>query len=198
MNDPWHLQTRVLTPRKVLQYTLQEGGAPLSVAEVLQHWQTGGDFVAWWCDALAAADFQAFFWEMPSLRAETLDQPFTCVVVDSPALAQVYADQEPFARQFARGAGQLVVTFDNLGGDARLVVPTPRQGKLAYPHLAAFLRRAAIDQQFALWRELSLAVQDSLGKQPLWISTSGLGVHWLHLRLDQRPKYYQHAPFRHS
>ena len=26
--------------------------------------------------------------------------------------------------------------------------------------------------------------------QKLWVSTSGLGVFWLHLRLDSYPKYY--------
>lgn len=31
---------------------------------------------------------------------------------------------------------------------------------------------------------------------PLWVSTSGLGVPWLHVRLDDAPKYYTHRPFR--
>jgi len=29
-----------------------------------------------------------------------------------------------------------------------------------------------------------------------WLSTSGLGIAWLHVRLDERPKYYTHAPYR--
>ncbi|MDF9799652.1 hypothetical protein OKW21_004915 [Catalinimonas alkaloidigena] len=28
------------------------------------------------------------------------------------------------------------------------------------------------------------------------MSTSGLGVYWLHIRLDSRPKYYQFDPYR--
>ena len=31
---------------------------------------------------------------------------------------------------------------------------------------------------------------------PAWVSTSGLGVSWLHIRIDTRPKYYSYAPFR--
>lgn len=31
---------------------------------------------------------------------------------------------------------------------------------------------------------------------PLWVSTSGLGVSWLHVRLDSRPKYYTYAPYK--
>ncbi len=29
----------------------------------------------------------------------------------------------------------------------------------------------------------------------VWVSTSGDGVSWLHLRIDTRPKYYQHAAY---
>jgi hypothetical protein len=28
-----------------------------------------------------------------------------------------------------------------------------------------------------------------------WISTSGLGVPWVHVRLDSYPKYYQYRPY---
>lgn len=29
----------------------------------------------------------------------------------------------------------------------------------------------------------------------VWLSTSGLGVYWLHFRIDARPKYYQYSEF---
>ncbi|WP_391540805.1 DUF6940 family protein [Halomicronema hongdechloris] len=32
--------------------------------------------------------------------------------------------------------------------------------------------------------------------RPRWVNASGLGVAWLHVRLDTRPKYYQHEPYR--
>jgi hypothetical protein len=35
-----------------------------------------------------------------------------------------------------------------------------------------------------------------LGKAPVWLGTAGAGVSWLHVRLDDRPKYYGHAPYR--
>lgn len=31
---------------------------------------------------------------------------------------------------------------------------------------------------------------------PVWLSISGLGVYWLRIRLDARPKYYQHLPYK--
>ena len=52
------------------------------------------------------------------------------------------------------------------------------------------------------WRTLGDAVQawfrDAGPAATVWVSTegSGAGVHWLCMRLDSRPKYYRHAPYR--
>jgi hypothetical protein len=81
-----------------------------------------------------------------------------------------------------------VVAFANLGGDAFLVAPTPRAEPATYTHLAAFARGAPTTQQHAFTERLS--------DRPLWLSTNGLGVAWLHARLDSRPKYYSYPPYR--
>jgi hypothetical protein len=66
-------------------------------------------------------------------------------------------------------------------------------------HLGSFVRRAGAAQQAAFWREVGETVARSLaarGEAPTWVSTEGSGVAWLHVRLDARPKYYHHAPYR--
>ncbi len=35
----------------------------------------------------------------------------------------------------------------------------------------------------------------SVAAKPVWFSTSGMGVAWLHFRLDKRPKYYTYRAF---
>jgi hypothetical protein len=35
-----------------------------------------------------------------------------------------------------------------------------------------------------------------LGSTPIWLSTAGDGIAWLHVRLDSRPKYYSYGPYR--
>ena len=42
------------------------------------------------------------------------------------------------------------------------------------------------------------AIRENLGPIPRWLSTAGLGVPWLHLRLDTRPKYYQYGPYKNA
>ncbi len=66
-------------------------------------------------------------------------------------------------------------------------------------HLGLFSREAPPEQQHELWRQVGEAasrrLQGAPGR-PFWVSTSGLGVYWTHVRVDERPKYYQHAAFR--
>ena len=68
----------------------------------------------------------------------------------------------------------------------------------AYGHLAAFVRAAPGGQIDALWQAVGAALEDAWGRSPapVWLSTSGSAVSWLHVRLDARPKYYVHAPYR--
>jgi len=83
-----------------------------------------------------------------------------------------------------------------LSGDATLVVPCPRGQLSAYAQLSTFAREAPVDQQHQLWALVGAALLRRLGAQPVWLSTSGLGVYWLHIRLDSAPKYYTHEPYR--
>lgn len=175
---------------------LAVGGRRLTVGEVIHGWRDDSAFRDFFNDLLAVAPAPAWFWEMPPLTRSGLEAAFECVQVPSPALAGVRADPAPFAEQFADCDGADALGFANLGGDAWLVAPCPRGDGRACAHLADFVRGAPRVQRDALWRLLGESVAQRLGGVPLWISTSGLGVYWVHLRLDSRPKYYTHAPYR--
>ncbi len=128
------------------------------------------------------------------MTAATISRPFEFVLLDSPGLAR-RPDAEAFAEHFRAGEAG-VVTFANLGGDAILVVPCPVAEPSAYGHLAAFVRGAPEPQQHALWRSVDEAMARRIGTKPVWLSTAGAGVSWLHVRLDDRPKYYGYGPYR--
>lgn len=144
---------------------------------------------------IAAAPFAALLWETPPVSRGTVDRPFECVLVDAPALASVRPEPEVFANAFA-GARDEAIVFPNLSGDALLVAPTPNSARDAGAHLATFLRHASANRRQALVEAIARAALAALDDEPLWISTSGLGVAWLHVRLDRRPKYYTYAPYR--
>ncbi len=169
-------------------------GEPLAFADVLALWRRDDAFVAFFVEILAASPFRAYRWETPPVTVEALGRPFEFVVLDDPGL-DCEPDPSPFRRYF-EPAGPGIVVFENLGQDALLVVPSPRTEAAAYGHLAAFVRSAPAEQVRALWRRVPDAVEQRLDRRPLWLSTAGRGVAWLHLRLDSRPKYYAYTPYR--
>ncbi len=172
------------------------GARILTVAEVLNLWRTQTSFVACFCHALAKAPFDAFFFEMPPASVATQGRAFECVIADAPALRSVLPDCGAFAPHFENQPRENVAVFVNLARDALLIAPSSCEPKAAYGHLAAFLRGAKVTHVHALWRAVGDAMLECIQDGPRWLSTSGLGVPWLHVRIDTRPKYYTHDPYR--
>ncbi|MCU0447112.1 MAG: hypothetical protein MUE85_19630 [Microscillaceae bacterium] len=77
-----------------------------------------------------------------------------------------------------------------------MLAPCPRSEQQNYTHLARFVRQAPDYQRHQLWQTLALALEQRINAQPTWLSTAGLGVYWLHIRLDKIPKYYHFQPYK--
>ena len=168
-------------------------GQPLTFEEVVRGWRGDGAFRAIWCASLHDAPFDAYAWECPPVTSAAVSRGFECVFVASPLLDRMPADPRAFAEHFR--PARSVLTFANLGGDAVLVAPSPAGEGTNYSHLASFSRTAPAGQQDALWQAVGAAMGNRIGTRPVWLSTAGLGVAWLHVRLDDRPKYYRHLPY---
>lgn len=149
--------------------------------------------------ALRIAPHDAVFWECGPVSRDTTDRLFECILAPSNALSRITARPAPFRQQLAPGEGTAgVVSFGNLGGDAVLTVPFQPEPEADYAHLLRFVRSAPDEQIHALWTEVGKNIQRWWVERgtPVWVSTSGLGVHWVHVRLDERPKYITWAPYR--
>lgn len=169
---------------------------PLTFSDALRYWQDEPGFRVFFNGLLADAPYTAFRWETPPITENSSGRPFEFVLLDSPELA-VESDPYAFAEHFQREVGQNdIVSFPNLNHDAILVVPRRLAPESAYGHLAAFVRGAPESQKHQLWKVVGELMVRQLGSKPIWLSTAGAGVPWLHVRLDQRPKYYCHAPYR--
>ena len=168
-------------------------------ANALHALRDGGAFCTSLIGQMVDAPWAAFFWECPPLTPE-LDQPFECVLKAAPGLAGVQVDADSFREHTENHQGS--VAFANLGGDAVLVAPCPAPGVPLqdYAHLAAFVRGCAGAEAVEAFMhhvtERVLAVLGSSRGRPIWLSTNGMGVSWLHARIDQRPKYVTHQPYR--
>ena len=192
-------EVKQLHEGRVLRYQLLFDDKPLTWSDVVSRWQNDRTFLCFFESILADAPFPAYFWETPPITSTTLNRDFEFVLVDSEQLAGVAADQRAFANHFASAqTGASVVQFSNISGDATLVVPCPCGPLSAYAQISTFARGAPDEQQHQLWTLVGATLKRRLGKQPVWLSTSGLGVYWLHIRLDSAPKYYTHEPYRKS
>lgn len=167
----------------------------MSWAEVSEAWQRDAAFCALFADALSDTPFASFFWESPPVIGASREEACEHVVVDAPRLAGVRAEPEAFEAHFVKG--EPIATFPNLGADAILVAPAPFGDPQGGAHLAAFLRAGPPDRVAALFAAVGRAFDARLERpEPVWLSTSGVGVRWLHVRLDDRPKYITHRPYR--
>jgi len=186
-----------LNKGRVLRFRLLGEGGPLSWSNVMDRWQNDPSFRCFFVSLLVDAPFPAYFWETPPVTRATIDREFAFILADSPGLAGIRTDQRAFVNHFASAEPDAsVIEFPNLGGDATLVVPCPLGPLSAYSQISAFTRLAPDEQQHQLWTLVGATLERQLGAQPIWLSTSGLGVYWVHIRFDSEPKYYTHVPYR--
>jgi len=153
-------------------------------------------------DILKNSEFQTYFFETPKVTRDTLKKTsFEFVLARAQALESVTAEESAFQEYFGLCDKERKVTnFENLGRDAMMVVPCPvNQDKQIYSSIAPFMREGPMDQVEEFWKTSARVMKEQVkkksNKNPTWMSTSGLGVYWLHLRLDSRPKYYTFNPY---
>ncbi|MDZ7680680.1 MAG: hypothetical protein U5J63_02945 [Fodinibius sp.] len=176
----------------------QEDNDPLSYGDFLSLLQTDKKFRSFFISLLNEVPFRAYHWETPAVSTSNTDQPFAFVVTKSPGI-DLAPNAGPFKQYFsALGQNESIAVFENLGRDALLIAPTPRQPSINYSHIGVFTEQAPQQQQHELWKKVGAVTKEQLTTKPLWLNTAGGGVAWLHMRLDSRPKYYNHHPYRSS
>ncbi|MEX2122463.1 MAG: hypothetical protein WD795_01125 [Woeseia sp.] len=178
-------------------YRISQGNAAMSFRELFGNLESNARFSSWYADLLGKSPLAAYFWEHPALSAQTYDRAAEFVLIDGSHLVGLSPDPSAFRSQF-ESARTDVAIFTNLGGDATLLAPCPVGSLDSYTHLARFVRFAPAQQREKLWHHTGRLVREHVRQTPFWLSTSGLGVSWLHVRLDQYPKYYQYLTYKQS
>jgi hypothetical protein len=125
---------------------------------------------------------------------QNLEDDYECNIINSDFLASRSPDPQTFSQYFNKTKN--VVTFPNLGHDADLIVPCPKSENSCYTHIGSFVRKADENQIDEFWKITGRETLLAIGSKPTWLSTSGLGVFWLHARIDTVPKYYQTIEFK--
>ncbi|WP_044204212.1 hypothetical protein [Flammeovirga sp. OC4] len=162
----------------------------LSFKEVFNLWKTDHSFVSFYSEELLKIIGNAFFWEHPPLLQNDLDRDYELVVRKTRSYDNKTINELAFQEYF--NTDEKVAVFYNLGKNARLIVPVKVGESETYKHIGAFMEQGDPFQIRALFCEIGdeMFCELETGKQ-IWLNTAGLGVLWLHVRLDTRPKYYK-------
>lgn len=177
-----------------VKFVIEKDDSRISNRELLKLLRDSRKFRKFYNDFLASSDFDAFFWENKPVTDKTLDNEYECNIINTNFLAGRSPDAQTFNQYF--DSSKNVVTFPNLANDAELIVPCPKKKNSCYTHIGSFVRKADEDQIDDFWRVTASETLQSVGGKPKWLSTSGLGVFWLHIRIDTIPKYYQTKEYK--
>lgn len=160
----------------------------------------------------------AYFWECPPVTKNTLNRPFEFVVTKSEELNNIKQDYSSFQEHLINNSKfglpideVSAVSFPNKNKDAILVIPMLISKKMEinkgeiihqqffdYKNLSEFTKNAPSQQQKEFWKEVVEQLTKNLeeSNEPKWLSTHGLGVPYLHVRIDNQPKYYSHEEYK--
>jgi hypothetical protein len=92
-------------------------------------------------------------------------------------------DEKPYRKYILEAGKKLSTDFKNLSGDTVLVIPVK-----PYSNIYQFAKNGSEREWLALFRRV---VKNF--KKGQYISTHGHGVSWLHIRIEDYPKYF--TPF---
>ncbi len=193
----WTIKQKILNEQKIYHVQIEENGRVLTFKEVIHYWQENEAFRAFYTNTLNESGFAAYFWEHPPITTATINRAYEFVLVKSNSLDGIQANGRPFQQKLASSnPNKTVVTFENLRKDAMMVLPKRINPSTDCAHLGAFLQTTAQEQLHELWQVTGKAIKERLSNDLMWISTHGLGVIWLHIRLDSYPKYYHYDRYR--
>ena len=133
-----------------------------------------------------------FFWRT-SVQSNKKDLVYKEEFIEDERLLNAEEDLKPFSEHFDKNKDEkYAIGFPNLSGDTILVVPIPRKSNIFY-----FMSNASEIQKKELWKKVALESKKFLEtNENIWISTHGLGVNYLHVRICNSPKYYENSKLK--
>jgi hypothetical protein len=175
-----------------------QGGQTLTFHQVLNLWATNPTFRKFYGQTLIEHGDDGCLWEHPRLTRTSAEQLYECVITRTENFGRFSATPKPFHAKMEADAR--ISVFPNLGGDAVLIIPNepPANSVVNCRDLVSFCRTAPEDWLHEFWqtvgREALVALTMNSSRQ--YLSTHGFGVLWLHVRLEERGKYYRYAKYR--
>jgi len=119
------------------------------------------------------------------------------MAVKSEELVNINQDYSAFKEHLNKAKKQFFCSFPSLKKDIKLIVPIPCENEnnelLDYKNISEFAKNAPFDQFVELWSEAARVLEEELEDDKIiGLSTHGLGVYYLHVRIDINPTHYDY------
>lgn len=144
-------------------------------------------------------NYENYYIEIRPVTYNLLNTFFEFAIIKSPIYAKASYDcfKEHGINENTNGAKK----FSNLSGDTTLISPCYNRNNdiSTYGHIGIFLKKAMYEQIINLFKETIKAfyvLSENNQNKVYWISTHGHGVPWLHIRIDDKPKYIQYNNYK--
>ena len=130
----------------------------------------------------------SFFWETKCLK--TFNDEFEEEFIESKSLNNLLQNYNSFIEYINSSKNKYATSFYNPNKTSLLIIPMPRDNK-KFTTLKDFIDNASLNHQKKFWKYVAKTIIKFMKEnKEVYISTHGLGVSYLHVRLDLSPKYY--------
>ena len=131
---------------------------------------------------------KAFMWKTSKLdKKESNTYKHEFVIYNGLPTIQNY---QAYKKYITQSKNKYVVSFMNLTNDTLLVVPIPKRGK-NFATIKDFIDNASATHQKKFWNAVASIARKFLKTNDFaYISTHGMGVSYLHVRISTIPRYY--------
>ena len=138
--------------------------------------------------------FENVYWEFPPYYKTTTQSKAQFVFMSTSSFGK--ADSENFKEHLSnRETGEIVV-FNNLSGDTKLISIASKNNNDMFCHIMQFMKNAPSEYKHNLLIKIGCEMlKYSNSTSPIYLSTHGHGVSWLHIRICNRPKYYTYKEY---
>ena len=131
---------------------------------------------------------KSFFWETKPIT--NLNDDYKEIFIENSILSKLKQNYSSFEEHIKKSKNKYVTSFYNLSKTSLLIIPIPKINK-NFATLKDFTDNASITQKKEFWKYVSKKIKEFSSKNDkIYVSTHGLGVSYLHIRLDTIPKYY--------
>ena len=159
-------------------------------SEVLSQWESGN------YRKIPSNIKSPYFWRTSVLNSKR-DLEYKEEFLEDERLLNKKQGVKPFSEYLDKNKDEkYAISFPNLSGDTTLVIPIPRKSK-KFTNLFHFMNKASEIQKRELWKKVALEANKMLkNNENIWISTHGLEVNYLHVRICNNPKYYENSKLK--